>query len=455
MHPSETPRQGDSLLVRYELKGVLKQLDDSWTQLENGQGDQDAASIFQNCRNLLVNAASVNSPNINRELAAQILAKLSYFAPHDLWLDVTVRRRVVDLVEPPQSPAALNTASAVPWQKQGAQFLENVSADERVAKVFMQRQSDDDPDAWHALTRSASPPRASVEKAVSLGAIANLATIPSNSASIWRDADARKALTRGVGAQGVGSKPVRQSAERALSYLAEDPAVRAAMADCEHLEPFWRHAAAKKIADSSDNLIEYALALLAKLDGVECTGERSKADIDLQKHKAAIDLEDGDEDTGHPRTPAKRVKTEAPDAAPYNSPRIGPPSSHNGTRDSNAALGSSFRTAGLSNAAAAAGSSDPIPAFSSSGAGSSSGAAGPSGAGSSGAPPPPAASVPAASVPAASMASLLEELTHEFPACRGLAGVAAVEYVETQLYGEAQSGSLKRRARQLVDEMRM
>ena len=44
---------------------------------------------------------------------------------------------------------------------------------------------------------------------------------------------------------------------------------------------------------------------------------------------------------------------------------------------------------------------------------------------------------------------------NEFPECRGLAGVAVVEHVEKRLYGEAQSGSLKRQARQLVEVIGM
>ena len=427
--------------VTEQLNDLLKQIHESWSQLENSPSEQSASSIFQDYRDLLVSAASVNSASINRELAAKVLEKWSYLAPRELWLDVTVRRRIVDFVQPPQSPAALNTAVAVPWQKHGAQCLENFTADEHVAKIFMHPHSDDDPEGWRALKRSAKPPRANVEKQVSLGAMANLATIPSNRSRMWRDVEAREALALGMKTVGVGCKPVRQSACRVLAFLAEDPALRDAMAEeseWKELEFFWREAAAKHIPDSPDELIEYALALLAKRDGVEFTGERSKADIDRQKRKAAIDLEDEDEERRNLRTPAKRAKVEETAAPPLDTtPLIGPPSSHNGTRDSNAALGSAFNTAGKTNTAPPAASSSGAAGSSRSNpAGSTSAPAGPSGL-----------------APPATMAAMLEKLASEFPACRGLPGFAVVEHVEKKLYGKAQSGSLKRRACELMNEM--
>lgn len=404
-----------------QLRDLLKQLEDVWKQLKSG--DQDAAPIFHQHREVLVRATKSSSRN--RSDAAMALARLSYHAPLELWQDVVMRRRIVDLVQAPDNHESLNTSTSVPWQKHGAQILENLTYNEKVAAGFLRPESDDEPDSWQALKGSCTPLRASLERSCSLGAMANLALIASNRAAMWRDPEARNALLLGLNARGVGAKDVRGNASRALAYLAEEALVRNEMASSEECGPFWQLVVTKKIPMTvPDELLQFASATLAKMDGVECTGERTKEEIDKEKRKHAIDLED--EEACASSSDGKRVKREGV-------ARIGSPSSHGGTQDSNTALGAAFNTGLQSNAGISCAS-----------------ASGPSGTSFSSAGASGEASNQRASP---TMESIMATLRGNFPSCPGQSALSIIEHVEQELYGETQVGTLKQRALKLLEEL--
>ena len=396
-----------------QLDDLLKQL----KQLESQNPSPHASQIFRQHHELLEQSSRLNDQC--RHKASMVLEKLSYHVPDEVWQDVHVRQRIVDFVQPPDNPAALNSSMSVPWQKHGAQIFENITYSEHVASVFLRRASDDDPDTWYALKQSCASVRASTERSCALAAMGNLATLQSNRADMWKDPEARKILVQGLNVRQIGGKPVRESASRALANLAEDPVVRNEMAQCKAYRPVWEFVVAKKVV--SDELLEFASTALGKLDGVECTGERTKEKIDQEKRKHAIEIDLKEDEARTPEAESstrdgKRAKRE------HKPLLIGPPSSHNGTRDSNAALGAAFATGLRSNAGT-----------------SSSSTPGPSGM--------------APGNDALPMETIIAKLRSNFPSSCGQSVVSLIGQVEDELYGQIHSGPLMQRALRLLQDL--